>query len=106
MNMVISRFFGIKSPRFSSFSKTETRLPLETLRESLLALLHDCTDLRAQRVVYKIKCTRDAAELWLMRSELHQCIATLHSQSEAARRINSLVHMFEGWVPASQLTRI
>ena len=106
MHMVIHRIFGIKRPRFSGFCKTDNRLPLEKLRETLLTLVHDCTDLRAQRVVYQIRHAPTPAGLWLLRSELHQCIATLQSQTEAAERINSLIPLFEGWVPADQLTRI
>ena len=81
-------------------------MPIEQIRESLLALLHDCRDMRTQRLIYQIKVAKTPSDLWLLRSDLHQCIAQTHSQSEAAERINSLIEVFEGWLPADQLLRI
>ena len=108
MNMVIQRLFGITAaPAFSDSGRaTASRLPLEQIRESLQALLHDCTDMRSQRVIYKINVAQTPSELWMLRSDLHQCISQAHTQTEAAERINSLIEVFEGWLPAAQLTRI
>ncbi|MCZ8255683.1 MAG: hypothetical protein O9327_08475 [Polaromonas sp.] len=107
MNMVIQRLFGITAPAFSDSGRsTASRLPVEQIRESLQALLHDCKDMRSQRVLYKINVAHTPSELWMLRSDLHQCIAQTHTQAEAAERINSLIEVFEGWLPAGQLTRI
>ncbi len=106
MNMVIQRIFGIAAPRSSESGKAHNRLPIEQIRQNLQTLLHDCKDMRTQRVLYKINVAQTAAELWLLRSDLHQCIAHVHSQTEAAERINSLINVFEGWLPDHQLTRI
>jgi hypothetical protein len=104
--MNILRFFGTKMNAFSDSGRASNKLPLERLRKSLQTLLHDCKDMHTQRVIYKINAAQTPGELWLLRSDLHQCIAKAHSQSEAAARINSLIAVFEGWVPASQLTPI
>ena len=106
MNTVIQRILGLAAPAFSDSGRPVNRVPIDQIRESLLALLHDCSDMRTQRLIYKIKVAKTPADLWLLRSDLHQCIAQTHSQSEAAERINSLIEVFEGWLPASQLTRI
>ncbi|SFU97065.1 hypothetical protein SAMN05216350_11020 [Polaromonas sp. YR568] len=107
MNMVIQRIFGIAAPAFSDSGRsTISRLPVEEIRESLQALLHDCKDMRSERVLYKINVAQTPSELWMLRSDLHQCISQAHTQTEAADRINSLIGVFEGWLPASQLTRI
>ena len=106
MNTVIKRIFGMAAPAFSDSGRQVNRLPIEQVRESLQALLHDCRCMRSQRVLYKINVAQTPAELWLLRSDLHQCIAQTHSQSEAAERINSLIEVFEGWLPAGQLLRI
>ena len=106
MNTVIKRILGMAAPAFSDSGRLVDRVPLEQVRESLLALLHDCRDMRSQRVIYRINMAKTPAELWLLRSDLHQCIAQAHSQSEAAERINSLIEVFEGWLPAGQLLRI
>lgn len=107
MNMVIQRLFGIAAPVFSDSGRTPaSRLPIEQIRESLQTLLHDCKDMRSQRVLYKISVAQTPSELWLLRSDLHQCISQAHTQAEAAERINSLIEVFEGWLPADRLTRI
>lgn len=106
MNTVIQRILGIAAPAFSDSGRQVNRVPIEQIRESLLALLHDCRDMRTQRIIYQIKVAKTPADLWLLRSDLHQCIAQTHSQSEAAERINSLIEVFEGWLPAGQLLRI
>jgi hypothetical protein len=108
VNMVIQRIFGITAPAAFSDSgrSTASRMPVEQIRESLQALLHDCKDMRSERVLYKINMAQTPSELWLLRSDLHQCIAQTHTQTEAAERINSLIEVFDGWLPAGQLTRI
>lgn len=106
MNTVIQRILGLAAPAFSDSGRPVNRVPVEQIRESLLALLHDCRDMRTQRLIYKVNVAKTPAELWLLRSDLHQCIAQTHSQSEAAERINSLIEVFEGWLPAGQLLRI
>ena len=106
MNTVIKRILGIAAPVFSDSRRPVSRVPIEQIRESLLALLHDCRDMRTQRLIYQIKVAKTPSDLWLLRSDLHQCIAQTHSQSEAAERINSLIEVFEGWLPAGQLLRI
>ena len=103
--MVFQRFFGVFPPL--TFPATQpAHAPIEHIREGLRELLHDCDDMASERAIYKIHVARTAADLWLLRSDLHQCIAQAHSQAEAARRINSVLKLFEGWLPASRLTRI
>ena len=104
--MVIQRFFDAFTPRFSNSKAEDTRLPIEHIRHSFHKALHDCKNMGAQRLIYKINVASTPSELWLLRSEVHQCIAQTHSQSEAAERINALIPAFDGWLPASQLNRI
>ncbi len=105
--MLIKRIFGVTAPPFfSSAGAAVNRVPVEVIREHLTALLHDCTDVSAQRIIYRINATTTPAELWLLRSDLLQCIARVRNQSEAVERINSVISVFEGWVPDSQLAPI
>ena len=107
MNTVVRRIFGNVTPAFSDSGRAPVnRQPVEQIRDSLQTLLHDCQDMRSQRVLYKIRVAQTPSELWMLRSDLHQCIAQTHTQTEAADRINSLIEVFEGWLPAGQLTRI
>jgi hypothetical protein len=82
------------------------RLTLEQIRHRLYEALADCKDMSTQRAIYRINVAASPADLWLLRCDLHQCIARVHSQSEASRRINDLLDAFSGWVPSRQLTPI
>lgn len=82
------------------------RLTLEQIRHRLYQALLDCKDMSTQRVIYRINVANTPADLWLLRCDLHQCIARVHNQAEATRRINGLLDAFEGWVPSGQLTAI
>ena len=84
----------------------QDRLPLLSIKQSLETLLNDCETTSAQRVVHHIKLARTPSDLWDLRCEIHQCISHVHSQTEASRRINSLVTVFTGWVPANKLNTI
>jgi len=81
-------------------------MPFERIRQGLHLCIQDCPDTAAQKVAYKINLAKTPADLWLLRSDLHQCISHTHDQAEAARRINALLEAFRGWIPAAQLTRI
>ncbi len=104
--MVIQRIFGALVPGFSNAKTAANRLSLGEVQQILRQTLADCKNMNAQRLIYKINVALTPSDLWLLRSELHQCIAQTHNQSEAAERINALIPAFDGWLPASQLTRI
>lgn len=102
----LQRFFSTAKQDRSKPFAPRTQLPIEEIRRRLCAALHDCKDIRAQRVIYQINTTNTPAELWLLRSDLLQCIAWAHSQQIAVERINNLIVAFEGWLPDNQLQRI
>lgn len=106
MYMALQRIFGTSSIHPADPSKPTARPDLAQLRASLHAALHDCTDMQAQRMIYKINVAQTAAELWQLRSDLYQCISQVHSQAVAAERVNALIPAFEGLLPARQITRI
>lgn len=105
MNMLIQRIFGTTIHGGAS-AINRRQLPIEQIRHSLHRTLDDCKDIRAQRMMFKINAAKTPVDLWMLRSDLHQCISQTHSQRVAVERINGLVDVFEGWVPPSQLTRI
>lgn len=106
MTIFLRRIFSGFRHRFIHARAVHHRLPLSTLKQSLETLLDDCETTRAERVVYQIKSARTPTDLWDLRCEMHQCISHAHSQSEASRRINSLMSVFTGWVPANKLNEI
>ncbi|MDP3310018.1 MAG: hypothetical protein Q8S56_03535 [Polaromonas sp.] len=97
--MVIS-IFAARQPAHAS------PLTLEQIRHRLYQTLADCQDMGTQRAIYRINVATTPAELWLLRSDLLQCIARVHNQAEATRRINDLLDAFAGWVPPRQLQMI
>ncbi|MES2412420.1 MAG: hypothetical protein V4614_01370 [Pseudomonadota bacterium] len=105
MNMVIQRIFGTTVHTAAS-DINRRQLPIEQIRHSLHHLIHDCQGTGMQRMAFKINAAKTPMDLWMLRSDLMQCISQAHSQRVAVERINSLVSVFEGWLPARQLVRI
>ena len=106
MNLIFRHILSGLRRRLSHRQAVRNRLPLSSIKTSLETILGDCETSRAQRVVYQIKTARTPSDLWDLRCEMHQCISHVHSQTEASRRINSLVTVFTGWVPTNKLTEI
>lgn len=106
MTLVLNRFFSHAIPHLRMPFTSDSRVPVEQIKLQFRLLLKDCADRNATRMSYRINGASTADELWQLRNELHQCISQLHSQSEAAKRINSLLPMFEGWIPARQRIKI
>lgn len=99
-----SIFAAMRTP--AAAPDTPDRMPLEQIRHQLRQTLHDCKSIDTQRIIFRINMADTPADLWLLRSDLYQCISRARDQAEAARRINALLDAFSGWLPAAQLTRI
>ena len=106
MALIPNRSFSFTMPQMLTPFITPSRVPVDQIKLQFRLLLNDCNDQSAQRVGYSINKATTADELWQLRSELHQCISQLHSQSEAVTRINSLLPSFEGWIPLRQRFKI
>jgi hypothetical protein len=106
VNTLIQRFFERAFEMTDIKNRGRHKTSLSDIKTSLREAVQDCTYARSQSVGYKIDNAKTPAELWALRSDLHQCIAQHHSERVAAARINDLAILFEGWLPASQLTRI
>lgn len=102
MNMILQRIFGASKPE----PLPRAGAPLADIQFSLRETLVGCHGVRADRLLYKIDIAKTPAELWALRSDLHQCIAQDHSEGIAANRINGLSAVFAGWIPAAQLVKI
>ncbi len=79
---------------------------LQRVRSALLLCVEDCDGVQAARLRMQIEAADTAQELWLLRHEAFQVISQLHTQGEAAGRINDLLPLFEGLVAPRQLSRI
>ena len=104
--MNLQRLFSRLMPDAFESEYSYNRLPIEKIRARLQASLQDCKDAHTQRVIYKIKQAQTPLDLWLLRSDLYQCIARVHSQSVARERINGFINIFQGWLPDRQLVLI
>ena len=102
MNMILQRLFGALTRKPAPISG----LPLADIQRNLCEALYECQGVRVDRLLYKINTAKTPAELWALRSDLHQCIAQIHTEGEAAHRINGLSAVFKGWIPGTQLTKI
>ena len=100
--MVFQRIFGASARP----PKPAIGAPLAKIQLSLREALGGCHGVCADRLLFRIDSAKTPAERWGLRSDLHQCIAQVHTESAAAMRINDLSHIFAGWVPAAQLTKI
>ena len=105
MQLVNQRIFGT-SIKSASAPRRSQKLTLDQLRQSLHSAMVDCSGMPAQRLGHKINVSRTACDLWLLRSDLDQCIAQEQGQGVAAERSNGLIPAFEGWLPASPLNRL
>jgi len=86
--------------------KVEPQLCVSQLRRQSVALLDDCEGPRCERLRLRLEMASTPAELWLARSEIFQLVASQHCQAQAAQRINGLLPLFEGWLPARLLTPV
>jgi len=103
--MAFTSLFAAMRPPAAAPDTTD-RVPLEQIRHQMHQTLHDCKSADAQRIIFRINTALTPADLWLLRSDLYQCISRARDQTEAARRINALLGTFNGWLPAAQLTPI
>ena len=100
--MIFQRLFGASSRKPAPISG----LPLADIQRSLREVLDGCQGVRVDRLLYKINTAKTPAELWALRSDLYQCVAQIHTEGEAAHRIDGLSAVFKRWIPAEQLTKI
>jgi hypothetical protein len=103
--MAMKKAFGLPLPGDGA-GMQGARVPVPALRERMAQALEDCDDVVSQRLALKVHTARTPQDLWMLRSDIYSCVAQKHSQTEAARRVNSLLPSFEGWLPSRQLVRI
>jgi hypothetical protein len=90
----------------NALPKHKGKLPVVQIKQRMELVLSDIKSLDVDRLLYKIRATLSVNELWMLRSDMHHVIAVVHSQSEAARRINSLLPCFSQWISTKQLIAI
>jgi len=99
----LSSFFNLRGP--ASFSMPD-QAPLRLLRDDMLKILADCPEQARTRITVSIYRARTGMDLWLLRSDIFQCVSRERGQEEARRRINALRSRFANYVPKKQLVAI
>ncbi len=92
-------------PGTRHFRKPRLR-DLTAMQEAMKSCIADCEGMQALKLRHRIEKTQTAQELWMLRNDAFQLVSHLHSQAEAASRINGLIEIFKGWVAPRHLTRI
>lgn len=80
---------------------------LADVKKQLVMVLDDCRNGAGHlSIESRISSADSVTELWLLRCDIYQCVARERGQREATHRINSLLPVFEGWIPARHLAPI
>jgi hypothetical protein len=102
----ISMPFWLSSMRGGAPKSQSSRASLSKIKLHTELSFQDISSVKSDRLRLKIRSARDVNEVWMLRSDVHQMIAREINQQEAALRINALMPLFEGWIPAKALTSI
>jgi hypothetical protein len=78
----------------------------DEIRRLILAALADCESIGAERTRAQARSMRSGTDLWLLRGDVYQLVACEHCEAEARRRVNELLPVFAGWVPARAMSRV
>lgn len=80
--------------------------PLWLLRKEMTQAIADCPQDARERLTVSIYRARTGMDLWLLRSDIFQCVSRERGQHEARRRINELRALFANLIPKKQLVSI
>jgi hypothetical protein len=94
---------GWRSSESPAAAQPPRRADLDELRQHVALVLADCEGAACERMRWRVRQASAARDLWQMRCDLFQLVASQHCQAMAARRINALLPRFEGWLPQAML---
>jgi hypothetical protein len=86
--------------------KYRSKLPVAVIKQHMERAIQDLKSIHVDRLTYRIRNAHNAGELWMLRSDVYQVIATQINQSEATRRVNSLLPCFDKWIADKQRSEI
>jgi hypothetical protein len=95
-----------KADARATVARSSAKMPIEQIKLHMELALHDVAGIDIERLQYKIRSTRTVDGLWLLRTDMYQTISKLHSQAEAALRINQLLPCFGQWIATRQMSNI
>jgi len=78
---------------------------VEAVRRQLLAVLEDCHGTECDRLRWRLHTAERPQELWLLRDQIFQVVASQHCLELAHERINGLLAAFRSVLPAGMVGR-
>jgi hypothetical protein len=99
----LSSFFSFRG---ASTYTLPSHVPLQKLREEMLAAIADCPQRARDRITLSLYRAHTGLDLWLLRSDIFQCVSRERGQDEARRRVNALRPGFAQHIPKKQLVEI
>jgi len=72
---------------------------VEAVRRMLLAALDDCHGTDCDRLRWRLHTAERPQELWLLRDQIFQVVASQHCLAQAEERIASLLSAFRSVMP-------
>jgi hypothetical protein len=78
---------------------------VEAVRRQLLAALDDCHGPECDQLRWRLHTAERAQELWLLRNQIFQVVATQHCLQQAHERVESLLAAFRSVLPAAMVGR-
>ena len=77
----------------------------EDIREAMLAMLGEGGPKKFPQLTRRIRYANDIQALWYLRGDLMATLATLHGESEARQKVQTITDMFHGLLPGSLNSR-
>ena len=78
---------------------------VEAVRRQLLAVLDDCHGSDCDQLRWRLHTAERAQELWLLRNQIFQVVASQHCLQLAHERINGLLTAFRTVLPSGMIGR-
>lgn len=86
--------------------KAEPRACLQEMRKAMVACVDDCPAAERDRILFAVLRGTCGLDLFLLRVEIFQCVSRHYGQTTARERVNALLPLFKGYLPAAQLRLI
>jgi hypothetical protein len=77
----------------------------EDIREAMLDVLGDQGSRHFPHVTRRIRYASDIQSLWYLRGDLMACLASMHGEIVARKKIASITAQFQGLLPGSLASR-
>lgn len=77
----------------------------EDVREAMLSLLSDSGAATLPQVTRRIRYANDIQGLWYLRGDLMGALSSVHGETVARQKVQSITDMFHGLLPSSLTSR-